>query len=165
MSKPALLNADTEWNTPHQMPWRGLVATPVARNAMASTTAPTTSAPSANSATLRTTPSTPPRRSSPVVCWTAMRSARPTRRRPPRSRSRSVEPAMIPKPPAWTSNRMTICPNALQCWDVTTTVRPVTHTADVAVNSASSGEVRERSWLEMGSISNAVPMAMSARNP
>ena len=43
---------------------------------------------------------------------------------------------MNPNPPSWISTRIATCPNGLQWSPVSTTTRPVTQTADVAVNSA-----------------------------
>ena len=43
---------------------------------------------------------------------------------------------MIPRPPAWINRRMTPSPNPDQAPAVSTTIKPVTHTADVAVNKA-----------------------------
>ena len=44
---------------------------------------------------------------------------------------------MMPKPPIWMSSRITTCPNGLQWVAVSTTTRPVTQAALVAVKSAS----------------------------
>lgn len=46
---------------------------------------------------------------------------------------------MTPNPPNWIRTRIMICPNLDQYIAVVTVVRPVTHIADVAVNSASIG--------------------------
>ncbi len=47
----------------------------------------------------------------------------------------SVATAMYPSPPIWMSPRMTSSPNNDQVVAVSTTTSPVTHTAEVAVNS------------------------------
>ena len=52
--------------------------------------------------------------------------------------SSSVDPAMIPKPPSWISRRMKAWPHPVKYVAVSTTMRPVTHTALVAVKRASS---------------------------
>ena len=44
---------------------------------------------------------------------------------------------MIPRPPSWIMSMIATRPTPLQCVAVSTTVRPVTHTAEVAVNRAS----------------------------
>ena len=48
---------------------------------------------------------------------------------------------------------------------MSTTTRPVTHTADVAVNSAVTGLVHSPDVADGGSISRPVPIAMRTRNP
>ena len=45
---------------------------------------------------------------------------------------------MMPNPPTWIRPRMTACPNPVQYVGVSTTVNPVTHTALVEVNNAST---------------------------
>ena len=46
---------------------------------------------------------------------------------------------MRPRPPSWIKNKTTVWPNMLKWLPVSTTTRPVTHTALVAVNKASMG--------------------------
>lgn len=53
---------------------------------------------------------------------------------------------------------MTIWPNIDQWVPVSTTVNPVTLTADVAVKNASTKEIGSAAW-ETGSMSNEVPTA------
>lgn len=60
--------------------------------------------------------------------------------------------------------RITNCPKTEKCFAVSATVRPVTQTADVDVNSAST----KRMGLSVdafGSISSNVPMAIRRANP
>ena len=72
---------------------------------------------------------------------------------------------MNPKPPTWISSRIATWPNGLQCVAVSTTTRPVTHTAEVAVNAASTSGVQVPSADEIGSISTTVPIAIRTANP
>ena len=57
----------------------------------------------------------------------------------PMKRNRNTEMVMRPRPPSWIKNRTTVWPNMLKWLPVSTTTRPVTHTALVAVNKASMG--------------------------
>ena len=132
-SKPALLNAVIEWNRPNHADWPA--SRPDARNAANRTTAPAASTTTVNNPIRRTIESTPPSSSPPVDAWARTRSRSPIRP-PTNSSSRSVEPVMKPKPPTWTSPRITTWPNGLHAVAVSTTTRPVTQTADVAVKNA-----------------------------
>jgi hypothetical protein len=58
---------------------------------------------------------------------------------------------------------MTNFPKPEKCVGVSTTMSPVTHTADVAVNRASSGWVQTRSTDETGSVRSTVPRKMATR--
>ncbi len=161
MSNPALLKALMAWNTPHQMP-SGSPGGPASGpevNASDSTTAPRTSHTIVKSATRRTTSITLPSCRPPSDSCTTTRS-RSEVRRPRKRASRSVEPAMMPKPPAWIRSRMTIWPNGLQCVAVSSTVSPVTQAALVAVKSASIGRVAMPLAAAIGSMRSAVPTAM-----
>src|SRR5262249_34652359 len=60
----------------------------------------------------------------------------------PKTRNRAVESVVIPSPPSWINARITTCPKVENSLPVSRTVRPVTHTALVAVNSASSRPIR-----------------------
>ena len=53
-----------------------------------------------------------------------------------------VESVVMPRPPNWISVRITRWPNVEKSLQVSRTVRPVTHTALVAVNSASNNGIR-----------------------
>jgi hypothetical protein len=50
----------------------------------------------------------------------------------------TVVNVMIPRPPTWIRNRIHACPAVVKYVAVSTTIRPVTQTALVAVKSASS---------------------------
>ena len=68
-----------------------------------------------------------------------------------------------PIPPIWISKSITICPNKLHCVAVSTVIKPVTHTADTDVNSASmyfGGEATEL----IGKDSSALPTSITAKN-
>jgi hypothetical protein len=77
---------------------------------------------------------------------------------PPKSRIRTVEKVMIPSPPHWMRSRTTHWPNKLKRFPVSTTTRPVTQVAEVAVNKASIGG--SLGSAATGNISRAVPMIM-----
>ncbi len=70
--------------------------------------------------------------------------------------SRKVLKVMIPRPPNWISSRMTDWPTRVY-WAVSTVIRPVTQTAEVAVNRASSGESRPSPFQQHGSQSMSAP--------
>ena len=72
---------------------------------------------------------------------------------------------MTPKPPIWISNRMTTCPNPLQCVAVSTMTCPVTHRAETAVNSASIGVAPPGPAFAIGSSSSPVPIRMPRAKP
>ena len=131
---------------------------------MPSTSVPMPSATIENTATRRRTSRTEPRSRAPADSWARIRSVSAVRR-PTRSRSSSVEPVMNPNPPTWMRPRITNCPKGLQYVAVSTTTRPVTHTADVAVNSAVTGVVHSPDTADSGRVSRPVPMAIRTRNP
>jgi hypothetical protein len=58
---------------------------------------------------------------------------------------------------------MTACPKLVQYEAVSTTIRPVTQVADVAVNSAVSGEVKTCACEDIGSISKNAPKRIIPR--
>ena len=60
------------------------------------------------------------------------------------------------------STSSTPCPNTLQWAVVSTTERPVTQVAEVAVNRASSGLVKVPEAAEKGIVSSAVPKRMTS---
>ena len=70
-----------------------------------------------------------------------------------------------PMPPIWMRIRMTACPNQDQYSAVSCTTSPVTQVADVAVNSASRKVAPPEPLVDTGSISSAVPTAISSRKP
>jgi|GEM_PF-5014676 len=86
------------------------------------------------SSTLRVSLRMPPRGVTPWASRSRMRSRRLARR--PINSSRMVELVMKPSPPTWISSRMIAWPNGLQKVLVSTTTRPVTQTAEVAVKRA-----------------------------
>ena len=59
------------------------------------------------------------------------------------------------------STSRTPCPKYDQCRNVSYTERPVTHAAEVAVKSASTGFVNCPLFAEIGSVSSTVPIKMS----
>jgi len=67
---------------------------------------------------------------------------------------------MIPKPPSWIKESTIICPKRVK-FEVLVTIRPVTHTAEVAVKRAS---IKARFPLKVPGSSNAkVPPKINRR--
>lgn len=82
---------------------------------------------------------------------------------PPSAAIKKVPRVMIPSPPSWIRAKMTSCPKREKCVPVSTTVSPVTHTADVAEKSASTRDSGS-SALANGSQSKRVPLRTAAPN-
>ena len=76
-----------------------------------------------------------------------------------------VANTMKPSPPTWISTSRTACPNREKVVPVSTATRPVTHTAEVAVNRLSSRPMLRPSRVETGSASSSVPSRMMPRKP
>src|SRR5690606_32949901 len=157
---PALLNAVTLWNTPFRSASGRLWPYDHHQRSVIGT-ATATSKPS----WMRATRSSTPRmlamlRVRPSAV--ASRRVRTPSRRATSSPSR-VAAVMIPYPPTWADTTMMAWPASDQNV-VSTTVRPVTQTADTAVNSATtSGVVPSGSARAAGSSSSRVLTAMAAR--
>ena len=161
-SRPALLKADTEWNTPHQAAVSGSLPCP--RKASARMTIPAPSTSTVKTATRLMTFVALARSGVPTDSWTRTRSRSPVRRRV-RTKSRRVEAVMKPSPPSWMSTRMVTCPSGFQYVPVSRTTRPVTQTAEVAVKRASTRGVHCPETDARGDIRMSVPMAMSRAKP
>ena len=101
-SKPALLNAETAWKTPHHAAWIPRPSRPPTKTTVR-TTAPTTSAIEREHGDApeqrRDARRARGRRS---IAWARIRSRRRVRRPTSRNNSR-VEPVMNPNPPSWIS--------------------------------------------------------------
>ena len=72
---------------------------------------------------------------------------------------------MKPKPPSWISAMMVTCPAKDQCVAVSTVIKPVRHTADVAVNNASESALALPDADDHGAANRAVPATMTPRKP
>ncbi len=72
---------------------------------------------------------------------------------------------IIPKPPACISNKITVFPKRDQYVAVSLTIRPVTHTAEVAVNKASMKAVGFPEAVAWGKESKIVPMLTINKKP
>ena len=83
----------------------------------------------------------------------------------PSRMEKSVVIVIKPMPPTWMSARITACPNVLQYESVSSTTRPVTHAALVAVNSAVSGGAPLPDAVAAGSIKSTLPTAIMMRKP
>ena len=64
---------------------------------------------------------------------------------------------MIPNPPIWIRSMITTWPKVLQYVAVSTTMRPVTQTAEVDVNAAVRKDAPPSSVVATGSIRSAEP--------
>ena len=103
----------------------------------------------------RTSPS-----SVPMFCCAKTLPPRPTVRVTARASSSAI--VTIPRPPTWIATRMTTLPNGDQYVAVSTLVRPVTVTADAAVNTASCHGVHLPSADAMGRRSSTEKNAAAA---
>jgi hypothetical protein len=83
---------------------------------------------------------------------------------PPINRPISVAEVIMPKPASWNSASTSTCPSRPQWLPVSTTTRPVTQTADVAMNSAVSQGAPSRLAVAQDSISSPVPSRIVPRN-
>ena len=98
-------------------------------------------------------------------------SASRTRERPfklmrrPATNASPMPMDATPRPPICIKIAMTACPNRLNVSPVSTTTSPVTQTALVAVNSASSGPTCAPGCTANGSISSAAPSKISSAKP
>ena len=70
-----------------------------------------------------------------------------------------------PRPPTWISASSTACPNSEKVAPVSTATRPVTHTAEVAVNRLSNRPMLCPSFVDAGSANSSVPSSMTPRKP
>ena len=159
-SKPALQNADIEWNTekymPLNMPKSGM-------KRIAKSTAPMPSIRKVPFIITLKSLTIPPISSaltlscirslclSPIFLCRSMENATP------------IE--MKPMPPIWISTRITSCPMILQCLKVSNTTRPVTQVALVAVKSESRKLVHCPSLEENGRLSIIAPDNIVRKKP
>src|SRR6056297_2213946 len=63
-----------------------------------------------------------------------------------------------PNPPICKSTSMIICPNLVKYVAVSTTINPVTHTAEVDVNKLSTKEIPSEDTVALGIIKRKVPI-------
>ena len=83
----------------------------------------------------------------------------------PASTTMKAAPVMNPSPPTNIRPSITTCPNPVQASAVSTTIRPVTVTAETHVKRACVKGVKPPSTLEMGKTSSAVPSTTSPMKP
>ena len=76
-----------------------------------------------------------------------------------------VANTMKPSPPTWISASSTTCPNREKVVPVSAATRPVTHTAEVAVNRLSKKLMSLPSFIERGIASSSAPSSMTHRKP
>ncbi len=155
VEKPALLKAETAWNSacqsPRQNPNSGT-------KAKARSTVP---ASSQASTTFRITSTSSSSR--PTEVW-----FRSSRRKlecvspigSPKAESTSTAKVISPSPPSWISTSTTAWPKSVSCREMSTTLRPVTVTAETEVKSA-SGQ-RSGAVCASGSISANDPATISS---
>jgi hypothetical protein len=150
------------WKPPQYRARKGGCPYSVA-NRTASTTVAIASQNRLNSTTFRTSRRTSIIRSVLVSAWTASRARRPTR--PEMSTANRVAIVMMPSPPTCISPARTTCPYVDQCVPVSTATSPVTHTAEVEVNSASRNRGESPDSVDAGSMSRPVPIMIASRKP
>ena len=129
----------------------------------ANSTAPTSSTVNALVATQRISDSMPPTPSSFRDSRISMRSCSEACR--PMSRSSMVAKVMKPRPPSWIRHSSTTWPKRLKVVAVSRTIRPVTHTAEVEVNSASNQPMLAPDRVAQGRESNMLPIRMMLAKP
>src|SRR5687767_7061862 len=83
----------------------------------------------------------------------------------PANQKRNVADAPNPTPPNWIIPRIAAWPNVDQYEPVSTTTRPVTQTAEVAVKRATLNGGDEPLAVETGSIRSKVPSAITPAKP
>jgi hypothetical protein len=69
---------------------------------------------------------------------------------------------ITPMPPTWIKQRMIPCPKAVKYVPVSTTINPVTHTAEVAVKRASIHLI-EPPLVENGRLNKLLPTRMASK--
>ena len=130
---------------------------------MENTAAPASSTHNVEPTTHCTSRTTPPSTSSFKESRMIMRSRREMVR--PMTRKIIVAKVMKPRPPVWISTSSTTWPKVEYTVPVSRTTSPVTHTAEVEVNSASNQPTRPGSAHAAGSDKSALPMRISAAKP
>ena len=70
---------------------------------------------------------------------------------------KKVVKVTIPRPPNWISARITPCPKGVQKVPVSTTIKPVTQEAEVAVNRVVKKSVKVPERLQTGRVSTKAP--------
>ncbi len=160
MSNPALQNAEIAWNTEYQRPFP---SPKIGTKRVASRSAPMPSIVKALKITQRISRTSPPMRSS--FSDSCSISRVPSEMRLPSSMKKIVAAAMKPRPPICISNMMTTWPNVENSVPVSRTTSPVTHTAEVDVNSASGKPTLSPVEEEMGSVRSSAPISMTVAKP
>ena len=92
-----------------------------------------------------------------------VRSRRLMRR--PAAKASPMPMEVMPKPPIWISTAITACPTGVKVSAVSTVSRPVTQTALVAENRASTGCTVMPGRMENGMSNKSVPSKMVEANP
>ena len=82
----------------------------------------------------------------------------------PNTANKKAARVIKPSPPMNMRNKITDCPNNVQCVPVSTSVSPVTVTADVAVNRAVSGSPKFPEVCDIGNARSIVPMLINIMN-
>ena len=72
-----------------------------------------------------------------------------------------VDSTMMPRPPTWIMARMSTCPSDEKSCGVSSTMRPVTQVALVAVNRASIGDTGVSPAEAAGKVRSTVPTRIS----
>lgn len=157
-----MLNADTAWKTLSYAACPGGTSYAVTSRSHNSTATVTS-----NATLILATPTMMPRTSPRPRLLVSVAAASRDRSRIRReiSMTSSVAIVMMPNPPTWMRQRITISPKVLQCAAVSTTTSPVTQTAEVDVNSASTSVAEPWPSRAQGSASSPVPTMITAAKP
>ena len=157
-SKPALQNAEIEWNSEYQIP----LATPKSlQNTGKSSAAPISSIITVVFMMKLVYRTMPPTCGAETDSCMVLLCHSPIFM--PDARITASPIVITPIPPIWISVIITPWPNSDQYVAVSFTISPVTQVADVAVNSASAKGVIVCLLEDMGSISRNVPSIISAK--
>ena len=160
-SNPALQKAETEWNTANQVP---SPAPYCGMKRMASSMAPVPSKMSVPMTTVELISMMRATRPPTLMLSAITARSRMLMRRRIR-RKKSVAMVMKPRPPIWMSVSITPWPKNVHWVQVSARARPVTQEQLTAVNMAVMKPALSPSLEATGSISSAVPHAITRKNP
>ena len=150
-SKPALQKAEIEWNADIHIP----LAPNCEQNAGSKATVPQISNISTAFSIKPVSRTMPPTFGAEIESCIRLRTLSPIFL--PENAAIATATVTTPIPPICIISKIIACPNTDQYVAVSCTTRPVTQTAEVAVNAASENDVNLPDADEIGSISKSVP--------